>query len=893
LDLLPLGSLSPPDLIRREYTPIPDEETGQLQAGTRLGPYEVLALVGEGGMGEVWRARDTRLGREVALKLLPEAFSSDRERLMRFQREAQLLAALNHPHIASIYSFETVDGIRVLEMELVPGQTIRELLHEGPLELARALALAHDVAEALGAAHGKGILHRDLKPSNVKVTPEGNVKLLDFGLAKAFAPGSGGSDLSESPTLEAGASLRGVILGTVPYMSPEQARGVELDARSDVWAFGCLVYEMLTAKKAFNGPTATDVLVAVLDREPDWKALPPETPKPVVDLIKSCLAKRVDERLPDLARAQKQIDLVRTGQAPLVAQAAASSPRARRRWLLLSAGGFALVLVAAGIAWLALHERAGRALPSTKLLAVLPAADFTGRGDGRQLCDGFSVSLRSKLQRVSGVAIMLPAAARLETDPAKAAKDTGANLILAPSARKSGDQVQLSYSLALATSPVQIDAGEVTGPESEWFRLENELVAKICASLDLGIAGGSGPPRREELARGAPQSDYLVALGCLERVDDASLLGKAAEILERIPDGNGSALVQAALGQAYLSSFNLSKEAPLATRAREAAERAVRLDPDLPEAQVTVARVFRATGRPAEALPMVRKVLEKTPGNVDAVATLAAALQGTGDVAGAEAAWKHLVELRPTSWSSHKDLAGFFFSQSRYDDAAREYQRAIDLNPGVYGLHYSLGAVRIRQGRFDDAIGALKKSIESKPSSLAYSNLGTCQYLLGDFPEASDSFGKAITLTPGDYRYHVYLGDSLTWTPGQSEKARQAYEAAIPLAESVLRVDPKDSGAMGLLALCQARVGRRDEAVRLAERAVALDPENASVLQRAAVVTLILGRREESLGLLERAVARGYGTVEIRADPEFSTLRNDTRFQQLLSASSARGEKQK
>ena len=270
-----------------------------MQPGTRLGPYEVVALLGAGGMGEVWRARDTRLGREVALKLLPEEFATDHERVTRFQREAQLLAALNHPHIASIYSFERMDGVRVLEMEMVPGETIRELLQKGPLPLLRVLDIAHDVADALGAAHTKGILHRDLKPSNVKVTPEGNVKLLDFGLAKAFAPGSGGSDLTESPTLEAGASQRGVILGTAPYMSPEQARGSELDVRSDVWSFGCLVFEMLTGKRAFVGLTATDVLVAILDHEPDWRAIPSDTPAPVVELLKACLAKRIDDRLPE------------------------------------------------------------------------------------------------------------------------------------------------------------------------------------------------------------------------------------------------------------------------------------------------------------------------------------------------------------------------------------------------------------------------------------------------------------------------------------------------------------------------------------------------------------------------------------------------------------------
>ena len=486
---------------------------------------------------------------------------------------------------------------------------------------------------------------------------------------------------------------------------------------------------------------------------------------------------------------------------------------------------------------------------------------------------------------------MLPAAASLETNAAKVARDTGANLILAPSARQRGDQVQLSYSLALSTSPVQIDAGEVVGLERDWFRLESELYEKICASLDL--ARGAGAPPRGETAGAVPQSEYLVALGCLERTDDPALLQKGAEILEKIPGGTGSALVQATLARAYLSSFATTNDASLAERAKRAAERAVRIDPDLPEAQVTAARILRATGRPAEALPVLRKVLERDPSNVEAVKELAAALQASGDFAGAETTWGHLVEMRPTSWSSHKDLAGFLFQRSRYEEAAREYQKGMDLNPDAFGLPYSLGAVRIRQGRFDDAIGALKKSIEIKPSSVAYSNLGACQYLLGDLAGASDSFGKAITLTPGDYKYHVYLGDSLTFMPGQSEMARRAYEAAIPLAEGVLRVNPRDGKATGLLALCQARTGRRDEAVRLVERAVALEPENASVLQRAAIVNLALGRRDEALALLEKAVAKGYGTVELRSDPEFTALRSDTRFQQLLSRASGAGEKQK
>ncbi len=862
-----------------------------LAPGTKLGPYEVLSQLGVGGMGEVWRARDTRLGREVALKVLPETVAGDREVIARFQREAQLLATFNHTNIASIHSFERADGVQLLVMEMVPGETVRELLAAGPLPLPRALDIARQTAEALEAAHAKGILHRDLKPANVKVTPEGRVKLLDFGLAKAFAPASEVSDLSESPTLGATATRSGTVLGTVPYMSPEQARGRTLDQRSDVWSFGCLLYEMLAGHKTFPGDSQVDILVAILERKPDWNALPKETPPRIQSLLAQCLSKDPESRAPDMSSVRRELELSAEEKSPgasrSIAAVSVRIPGAPRFW---AGAGALLAAVIAVLAVVSFRGKEGTALPASKLLAILPATDLTGRSDGRQLCDGFSVSLRSKLRRVPGVSIMLPAAARLETDAAKVAHDTGANLILVPSARRSGDQVQLSYSLALAASPVQIDAGEVTGPESEWFRLENELSEKICASLDL--ARGGSPPVREEITRGPSQSEYVVALGCIERIDDAALLKRGADLLENIPGGNRSALVQAALGRAYLLSFALTKDAGAAERAKAAAARALALDPGLPEAQVTTARLSLATGRPAEALPIVRKVLEKSPGDVEALAVLAAALQGVGDFAGAETTWTRIVTMRPTSWSAYKDLAGFFFFRNRYDEAARAYQKAMDLNPDAYGLPYSLGAVRIRQGRFDEAIGALRRSIEIKPSALAYSNLGACQYLLGDFAGATDSFGKAITLTPGDYRYHVYLGDALTFAPGRAEKAKQAYEEAIPLAESVLRVNPRDGRATGLLALCKARTGRTEEAARLVARAVALEPENATVLERAAIVNLALARRDEALTLLEQAVARGYGSVEFRSDPEFSSLRNEPRFQLLLSGVGGAGAKQ-
>src|ERR1700675_4073116 len=249
-----------------------------LTSGTRLGSYEVVAQIGAGGMGEVYRARDTKLGREVAIKVLPEAFAHDAERLSRFQREAKMLASLNHPNIATIHGLEQSGDTSYLVMELVSGETLAERVKAGPLGIEEALKIVAQIAEALEAAHEKSIIHRDLKPANVKVTPEGKVKVLDFGLAKAFAGDTTNEDPSNSPTLSAAATMQGTILGTAAYMSPEQARGKAVDKRTDIWAFGCVLYELLTGKQAFQGETVTEIRAAVLRGEPVWQALPQAMP---------------------------------------------------------------------------------------------------------------------------------------------------------------------------------------------------------------------------------------------------------------------------------------------------------------------------------------------------------------------------------------------------------------------------------------------------------------------------------------------------------------------------------------------------------------------------------------------------------------------------------------
>jgi serine/threonine protein kinase len=297
-----------------------------IQPGRNLLNYELAEQIGEGGMGVVWRARDTKLDRDVAIKILPADFAQDRDRLARFEREAKLLASLNHANIATIHGLEHDSGLHFLAMELIEGEELATRIGRGAIPVEEALPLARQIASALEAAHERGVIHRDLKPANIKITPEGSVKVLDFGLAKALVDSAEDAEesLAHSPTLTA-ATRAGVILGTAGYMSPEQARGKPVNKRTDIWAFGCVLYEMLTGRQAFEGETVSDVIAKILEREPDWQELPVQTPLKIRELVLRCVRRDHRDRLHDIADARIEIDEVLAAPSDRVATSRGSS----------------------------------------------------------------------------------------------------------------------------------------------------------------------------------------------------------------------------------------------------------------------------------------------------------------------------------------------------------------------------------------------------------------------------------------------------------------------------------------------------------------------------------------------------------------------------------------
>ncbi len=855
-----------------------------LDPGTSLGSYEVLGPLGAGGMGEVYRAHDRKLGRDVAIKILPEAFAQDAMRLTRFDREARMLASVNHPALAAIYGLEEAGGLRYIVMELVPGETLAEILARGPLPLREALAMARQIAEGLEAAHEAGIVHRDLKPSNVKVTPEGRVKVLDLGLAKAMDVKADSGDASDSPTLQLDETRPGVIVGTVEFMSPEQARGKRVDKRTDVWAFGCVLFEMLSGRRAFSGETPTDALANIVTRDPDWTALPAATPPRVRELLERCLQKDANRRLRDVGDARIALEDASAESAESPLAPAHRLDRRERRLVLATLAA----LLAAFAIWLAMRPRiaAPRTPSGPRSLAVLPFRDLSGQPDGQLVGDGLVETVSSRLANVPGVQVVTPSAAvqasDRESDIFRIARDLGANLVLRGAIQRQGERLRITYSVWNTRTREQAAGGDLTGPASDLFSIQDRLAELVARDLDLPPPSKRTPPPAG-LASPREQERYLQALGLLLRYDKPESVERAIGLLEELaaaaPD---SPLVAAALARAFLHRYTLTRDKQWAGKAIDAADRAARLDAGLPEVHVTRGLILTKTGKGNEAIAEFQVALSQAPDSLEAVLGLADAYQSIGRTNDAESAYRRAIALQPDSWAGYNRVGSFYFRLGRYPQAVEMFRRVVDLAPDSVRGWNNLGAAYHQEGRLDEALEAYAKSARIQPNDGAYSNLGTLRFYLGRYDEAAQEFLQAVRITPGKAIYWANLGDAYRWAPGARPKAAGAYARAIALARDQLDTNPSDAEARITLGLSLAKTGKPAEGLAEIKKALEIEPGNPDYFFAAAVVSNLLGRSDDAIGWLRQAVAGGLGVWQIEVEPEFEGLRTLPAYLQLF-----------
>jgi serine/threonine protein kinase len=586
-----------------------------LTTGTRIGHYEVLAPLGAGGMGEVYQGRDTRLDRVVAIKSLPPALANDVERRSRFDREARLLASLNHPNIAAIYGLEEGDGTPYLVLEFVDGETLAQRLARGALTVRETLEIGGQIAAAVEAAHERGVVHRDLKPGNVMISASGPVKVLDFGLARgggADMPST--SDLSVTPTIAMTATAAGVILGTAPYMSPEQARGRAADRRADVWAFGCVLFECLAGQPAFAGETVSDVIARILEREPDWSRLPGSTPARLRDLVRRCLTREVADRPRDIGDLRRELAAIAVD---------------------LSSG-----------------SSVSRTSPS---LAVLYFENLARDPESEYFCAGITEDILTDLSKIKGLRVASRnAVGRYRGAPAdipRIAAELGVGTVLEGSVRRAGERVRITAQLINAADGFHLWAERYDRTLQDVFAVQEEIASSIADALRVALT----PAESRSLVQDRPRDVHAYDLYLKGREQygryTAESIRLALDLFQQAIDVDPEyALAWAGIADGYgqMLQWTIAPDPAEAVRlGLEAARRAIAINPRLAEGHKAEALVLRMSGDYEGERRALARAIEVNPRYCPAIVNQAVDRFCSGNVAGAEEALRRALAIDP------------------------------------------------------------------------------------------------------------------------------------------------------------------------------------------------------------------------------------------------------
>jgi serine/threonine-protein kinase len=657
--------------------------------GTTIGAYRILSLLGAGGMGEVYTARDQHLERDVAIKVLPEAFTHDRDRIERFRREAQLLAALNHPNIATIHGLEEAGGVLYLVMELVPGQTLAERLHSGRLAIDETLRICRQLAEALGAAHHRGIAHRDIKPANIKVTPEGRVKILDFGLAKS-ADDTRTAAVDEVPTMAM--TSPGMVLGTPAYMSPEQVRGEPGTTRSDLWAFGCVLFELLASRRAFVAPTMAETIAAVLMTDPDWNVLPVDTPHALRDLLRRCLDKNAQRRIQDVKEILSALELDRDGPA-------AQRPSSKR---------------------------------TIQSLAVLPFANVSGDPQMDYLGDGMTESIILSLSRLPQLKVTAQSTVFRYRGHADRALEIGRTLgveaVLTGRVLQRGSALQISVELA------DVEGWRIWGAQyrrkaDDIFAAEEEITREISDNLRLTLSHEhTAMLGRRHTGNVEAYHLYLKGRFHWAKRTEEGLVRSMQYFRQALECDPTYALAYAGLAEAYVPQGYYGHVPPTEAfpRARAAAERALEIDPDLSEARSVIAMIKGSYERDLEGAEQeARAAIARSPNYPRARQALAECLTVMGRFGEAISEIRRGVALDPLALYINAAVAMTLYYAHQYGAAVAQAQLTLDMDASFYPAQLFLGLACQQSGRRSEAIAALEHAASlSQRSTMTLAALG-------------------------------------------------------------------------------------------------------------------------------------------------------------------------
>jgi serine/threonine-protein kinase len=835
-------------------------------------------------MGVVYRARDEHLQRDVALKLLPDAVMHDQSVRRRFRQEALTLARLNHSNIETLYGFETDGNIDFLVVEYIHGDTLASALERGPLREPELLVYAIQLASALEEAHRHDVIHRDLKPSNILITPEGQLKMFDFGLARLL------SRVGESTTT---ATYGQTITGTLPYIAPEQLSGMQsVDARSDVYSCGVVLYEMATGRRPYNGDSAASLIRAILESEPNAIRLLNSAISPELDRVvgkamdkdpglRYQTARELKVDLQRLVSSQKLQPITQTRKQP---SAIRTRSWRRTRWLAMALIVALALVVGVGIRRIVRSQYLP--LSSPKVVAVLPFEAVGGPGESQVLCRGLTDLLTTRLTQVSkqyGVEVV--PASEVRTQGVNSVKDAreklGVTLVVEGSWDFNGKQVL--YSLVDAKSRRNVNAEFVNASVDDVLSVEREVTDNL-----LKMVGGELRPKKQDANRpnGSARPDtyqyYVQGVGYLQEYESVSSLESAVAMFHSALDRDPSfAPALAGSAEAYWQLFQETKDESWIPKAVEACRRAAELNDKLPSVHTTLALINRGTSKYEDAVKEFQRALALDDTNDAAYRGLASTYEALGNNAEAEKTYRYAIEQRKDYWGGYSALGAFYATNARYEDAAIQFRKVIELAPQNVRGYTNLGAVYLLQGKSHEAEEVLRQSLSIQPNYRAYANLGTLLFSENRHAEAATMFEKAAQLNERDPRVWRNLGDAYYWS-GERSKAAPAYQHAANLLTSQLKISPKDPKLLMELALCKSMLGKQKEALELIGSAAQYSPSDPELQFRSAEIYEQGGDHVKAIEKLQRAVSMGYSLADVRRDPTFEQLRGDRRYKQLV-----------